>query len=103
MKVRGILPKYSEGVAYIALTRYLLTTSVMILASDVDDKRKWICEVRDRIFEEFPNARKNQYVAKYCGIKQRVLIWLLLRNVGLTCMMTSVYLQLKMIFQTPSP
>ena len=103
MKMRGILPKYSESVAYISLTRYLLTTSLMILSSDADNKRKWIGEIRDRIIDEFPNATKNKYVAKYCGIKQRVLIWLLLQNVGLTCMMASVYLRLKKIFQTLSP
>ena len=96
MKMRGILPKYSESVAYIALTRYLLTTSLMILASDADDKRKRIGEIRDRVLEEFPNAKKNKYVAKYCGIKQRVLIWLLLRNVGLTCcMIAAIYLKCK--------
>ena len=75
----------------------------MILTSDADDKRKWIGEIQSRILEEFPNARINHYVAEYCGIKQRMLIWLLLRNVGLTCMMASVYLQFKKIFLKLSP
>ena len=96
MKRRGVLPKYSESVGYIALTRYLSTTSWLIMSSKFEDKHSKIREIRNRVRMEFPNAGRNRYVAKYCSIKQKIFIGLLLRNMGvICCMMVAVYLKCK--------